>query len=233
MMPMRCPTGDEIVAQAIALLPRGRAWQTHESGPRPGSVLFRYWRSVSESLAHLCARLCDLRLEFWCATHVETRPEWLAEYGLPDDCDPYPDLCAKVAALGGATCDFYREVAARSGWDVDCDDSVIDCGELAGALLAGPDQVGGGSSAGTIRITVYPLTSPAYVGPVENGPMAGCFLTGLLLDCEPGFEALRCVLGRVIHGHVRLEIGTTHPRTTLTDAPLTADSGNPTDGAAP
>lgn len=230
MMPLRCPTGDEIVTQAIALLPRGRAWQTAEGGPRPGSVLFGYWRAISESLAFLCSRLCDLRLEFWCATHVETHAEWLAEYGLPDECDPYPDLCAKVAAQGGATCAFYREVVARAGWDIDCSDDLIECGDLTGAMLAGLGQVGGGSTAGTIRITVYPETSPAYVAPIENGPMAGCFLTGLMLDCDPGFEALRCLIGRIAHAHVRVEYGTTYPRTTLTDAPLTADSGAPTDG---
>lgn len=233
MMPIRCPTGEEIAHQALALLPRGRAWQTHEGGPRPGSVLFGFWRSISEGLAFVSSRLCDLRLEFWCATHAETRAEWLAEYGLPEDCDPYPDLCAKVAAFGGATCDFYREVAARAGWDIDCDDDVIECGDLTGDILCGLGQVGGGSTAGTVRIIVYPETSPSYVEPMESGPYAGCFLSGLLLDCDPGYEALRCVLDRIIHAHVVVEYLTTFPRTTLTDAPITADSGAPVDGGTP
>src|SRR2546421_695582 len=130
--PMRCPTRDEILNSALALLPQGRAWQSNEGGPavgydigfdpggyqdngfqaifRQGSILRRFWKSVAGLFSFLNDRLCALRLEFWCATHVETHDLWMAEYGLPDACDPFPDLCTKVAAIGGTRCEYYAEV---------------------------------------------------------------------------------------------------------------------------
>src|SRR4051812_19380625 len=124
---MRCPTLDEITTAVLSLLPRGRAWQTNEGLPRPGfepafnpkafqsdafqttreapSILWQYWRSFAVVVDYLTQRLCALRLEFWCQTLNETHDGWMTEYGLPDECDPFPDLCTKVAAIGGTRCE--------------------------------------------------------------------------------------------------------------------------------
>ena len=140
--PLRCPTLAEVLASALKLLPKGRAWQTHEGGPappldrgfnpgafdndafstrsKPGSTLFRFWKAVAACFTFVTQRLCDLRLEFWCATHKETHDLWMAEYGLPDLCDPFPDLCTNVAAIGGTRCEYYAAIAARSGWSISC-----------------------------------------------------------------------------------------------------------------
>jgi hypothetical protein len=124
----------------LRLLPRGRAWQSNEGGPlpyhvaafdpavfdpavfdaedKPGTILFRFIAALSHVFHFLRARLCSLRLEIWCQTKNETTPEWLAEYALPDDCDPFPDLCEKVAALGGSRCEYFNARIARKGWRV-------------------------------------------------------------------------------------------------------------------
>ena len=127
---MRCPTLDDTTSALLALLPRGRAWQTNEGVPMPGqeigfappgfnndafstvetkpSIIWQYWRSVAVVFQYATERLCALRQEFWCQSASETRDEWMVEYGLPDACDPFPDLCTKVAAIGGTRCEYYR-----------------------------------------------------------------------------------------------------------------------------
>lgn len=194
---LRCPSGDEIAAQALKLLPRGRAWQTHEVGPQPGTVLYGYWRAFGESVAHLCQRLCDLRFEFWCATQVETHNEWLAEYGLPDDCDPYPDLCAKVAAIGGASCDHYQLIAARAGWSISC---AAPCAVEAGCAEAGLSTPGLSVAAGTLTIVVHAADSPAYVAALGAAEV-GRLEAGERIDCDP-LDPLRCLVESVIHANL-------------------------------
>lgn len=230
-MTLRCPTTEEVAAQAIALLPRGRAWQTDESGPRPGTVLYGYWCAIADPIAFATRRLCDLYREFFCATQSETRAEWLLDYGLPDPCDPYPDLCAKVAAFGGARCEDYIALAAANGWDIDCDDGLDGCGDQLGFTSAGSLMVGGSAPNATLRIRVYPLTSPSFVGAVLTAPQTGALQTGTALACPPDISRLICLLDRVIQAHVLTTYFVAEPRTTLTDAPIRADSGNPTDGA--
>jgi len=202
---MWCPTKDDLTPQALALLPRGRAWATHESGPGPETTLFRYWSAVCDVFAYVCQRLCALRQEFWCSTHSETRDLWLAEYGLPDECDPYPDLCAKVAAYGGARCEDYVALAARAGWDIECIDVNSTCGDPAGGAVAGSMVPGVSLPAGKIVFRVFPQTSPAFVATYDTGPFAGSLQPGVMLDCEPDISGLACVLERVIHAHVRTE----------------------------
>ena len=46
----------------------------------------------------------------------ETRDVWEAEYGYPDACEAYENLCEKVTAVGGANCAYFADVAARRGW---------------------------------------------------------------------------------------------------------------------
>ena len=123
-----CPDLDAMRDQVFALLPPGRAWQTHDGGPWPGTRLYGFWSAVASLRAYFNARMCAMREQFFCATADEMRDIWLAQYGLPDDCDPFPDLCAKVQAIGGARCEYFQAVTQRKGWVIDC--------------LAGEDQCG-------------------------------------------------------------------------------------------
>lgn len=205
---MRCPDVDDITTQALALLPRGRAWRSHRQGPEPSSVLWQYWRAVSEVAAYLTARVCALRLEFWCATQSETNDQWLIEYGLPDACDPFPDLCTKVAAIGGTRCEYYAFIAARAGWSISCEVLGQDCGDYAGNAEMGCAQTGGQIGGYIVVIHVYLSESPAYVAAVETEPFAGNFQIGASLACAPDITALKCVLDRVVHAHILIDYQT-------------------------
>lgn len=202
-----CGGIDGLLSQVFALLPRGRAWQTNETGPRPGTTLYGYWRAFSEVVSFLNGRLCDLRREFFCATMTETEPEWLAEYGLPDACDPYPILCEKVRAVGEPYCETYVRVAEAAGWDIDCI-GTSQCAAPAGCAAAGHGVTGGPGLPATLAIRVYLGSSPAYSGYVTVGPIAGCMAAGIPLVCPPDLSSLDCLLSRLVHAHVRIDYET-------------------------
>jgi hypothetical protein len=205
-------------------MPRGRAWQSNEGGPVPGiarafdlsgfdpngfqtknrdaTKLSQFWAAIAVVVTFIMSRWCDLRLEFWCATHKETDDLWMAEYGLPDACDPFPDLCTKVAALGGTRCEYYAALAARAGWSISCDTVTGDCGDYAGFAEVGCAQTGTANAGATIVITVNLSQSPAFIAPIEAGAYAGNFQVGGSLACDPDISPLVCLLSRVVHAHV-------------------------------
>ncbi|TNY10624.1 hypothetical protein EW662_21980, partial [Escherichia coli] len=75
-------------------------------------------------LSYTYQRLCKYVDEFFCKTVNESLDQWIAEYGLDDECDPYGhSLCIKVAAQGGATCDYFVQMAQLSGWSIACEDT--------------------------------------------------------------------------------------------------------------
>lgn len=224
--PFRCPTLDEIMAGLPAVLPKGRAWQTHEGGPLPGSeiafepagfeadgfatryrkpsILRRFWKSIAAVLVFVNARLCDLRLEFWCATHKETHDLWMAEYGLPDECDPFPDLCTKVAAIGGTRCEYYAEVAARMGWSIECVEATFDCGSRVGFSRAGKAKAGSPQHAATLKVIVHLASSSAYHGGRALKSLAGRMRAGRRQSCGPDFSPLLCLMSRVVHAEIQV-----------------------------
>ncbi|CAM5764354.1 hypothetical protein [Bosea minatitlanensis] len=215
-MTLICPSPEEMTGQALALLPRGRAWSTHEVGPRPGTVLFGFWRSVGEIFAFLTGRLCALHPEFFCDSHVETRDLWLAEYGLPDECDPFGDPCAKIRAQGGARCEDIAELAAAAGWSIRCIEDV--CASLPGAGSAGCFMPGS-ATAGRLIVEVDLDASPAWTGTLQTQPQAGAILAGVPLSCGPDFSRLTCLLDRVLHAHLALEVRIYEPpRPIVTEA---------------
>jgi hypothetical protein len=219
-----CPTRLQIFRQLLLLLPRGRAWQSNEAAGqaftagmaqqgfaqpglfqtlhRPLTVMHAFWSAVADFFFQLTQVLCAVRLEFWCATQSKTRELWLAEYGLPDACDPFPDLCAKVAALGGTNCAYYRQVAARAGWSIDCETlSSAICFEI-GTFQLGNVGLGGAGGAAAIGVTVDLAASPAFQGRIDTRPQLGAFQLGNTLNCDPDFAPLVCLLDRIGHAHV-------------------------------
>lgn len=205
-MALACPSAEAVAGQLVKLLPRGRAWRTHEGGPEPASTLWRFWRAVAEPFAFLHERLCALRLEFWCATHSETRDVWLAEYGLPDACDPFPDLCTKVAALGGTRCDYYAAVAARAGWSIACLTRQGQCGVAAGGRRAKAGRANPGRRLGPAQmiIRVDLGASPAYAGGRRARARAGRLRAGRPLSCGANIDALKCLIERVVHAEIEV-----------------------------
>lgn len=228
--PFRCPTLDESIAATVALLPRGRAWPVNDGG----GVIFRfrtwlaalagavpqawplgyvqagYWSAAGAVRNYLEARLCALRLEFWCATHVETDAEWMREYGLPDSCDPFPDLCLKVKALGGQRCEYFNEIIARLGWRAECFEKSESCGSRAGCSFAGHATAGNSRALGLIikvhtgEPNVAPTIETRYVP-----PRSGRFRAGQHASCDtiehPSIEPIRCLMDRIAPAHVVIQ----------------------------
>lgn len=200
--PFQCPTRDELWRQIIALLPRGRAWQTHEQifdrydfepdsevGPfeigvspigvfdlERLTVMQQFWLAYAELLATLNQRACDLVEEMFCDTVSELLDEWYADLGLPDGCGPWRTLCEKVNAVGGCTIAYLVGLAADLGWTIE---------------VTEPD--------GTILVNVLLSQSPAYVAAGVQEARAGAARTGFNYaapQCPPGAETVVCLIKR-------------------------------------
>lgn len=204
-VPDECLTQPQALDALIALLPRGRAWTTTSETPVRLGVL----DAMANLWAFLEARICAAKLEFFCQTQVETTDLWLADYGLPDACDPYPDLCGKVAAFGGARCAYFVEIAARAGWAISCVDHF--CGALAGRGRAGRAQTGTGRAQSELHVRVDLAASRAWSGGYRTPPLAARLRAGRRLACPPDLEPLKCVLERIVHAHVLIVYETVAP----------------------
>ena len=228
--PFHCPTVEESIDATVALLPQGRAWPVNDGGGTlsrfrawlsalagavpaawpVGYVQAGFWSAIGTVRNYAERRLCDLRLEFWCATHVETHPEWMREYGLPDDCDPFPDLCTKVRALGGQRCEYFNEIIARLGWRAECYERSDACGAKAGCAQAGCAQTGNSRRLGLLikvhtgEPNVQPSIERRYVP-----PRAGRMRAGQRPSCDtiehPSIAPIRCLMDRIAPAHVEIQ----------------------------
>lgn len=198
-----CPTRDEMLPQLLALLPRGRAWGTHDGGPFSG-VMLQFWTAVADLFVYMNQRLCDLREEFFCSSAKETLDLWNADYGLPDGCDPFASLCAKVADPGGNTCDYYEARAAAAGWSVKCISSGA-CNRAGPRARAGAARASAFAAAASLTLIVDTAASAAYAPPTSFAPRAGRFRAGQKLGCaEQSLAALQCLLAPIVPAHVLL-----------------------------
>lgn len=225
--PFRCPRKWELWRQIMALLPRGRAWQTHAPGgelvvasesSEAGSyelgstglgtepvverltTMQKYWAAYAEVLEFLHQRACALIEEFFCASTQEMLADWGVEYGFPDSCEPWDSLCEKVRATGGATCAYLASLAARLGWVIEC----ADCApsdDRAGQMVAGCNDPCR-CPANTIYIKVRRDLSPAYLTPDQSN-MAGQMVAGCNVPCDPVPEPVFCLIERFKPAHVR------------------------------
>lgn len=232
--PFRCPTKEEYLVQLMAMLPRGRAWQSHEAATSARitrypdapaecgeaecgaaqvgqvgliverTVLAAYWASYAGVHEFIAQRACQLLDEFFCETIRETLDVWADDYGFPDPCDPWEFLCEKVAAQGGATCDYITWAAARRGWEIAC----TDCGSAEPKAVVGCSFVGPWTytcfdcQANTLNITIDVINSPAFVV-YRNSPMAGCAMAGCSVLCGTNQQQIECLIERIKPAHVQ------------------------------
>ena len=232
--PLHCPTLPESIQATLDLLPRGRAWPANDGGgmlarflvwlsalvpavlPAAWPIGFVQTGFISAFGAvrnYLETRLCDLRLEFWCATHKETHDLWMQEYGLPDPCDPFPDLCTKVAALGGARCEYFNAIVSRIGWVIDCLNEVTACGSRTGCARAGTATAGYNRVIGLIlRVhTGEDFTTRYIASGRQITPRAGRMRAGQRPACDyvlteiPSTHPARCLVERIAPAHVSIE----------------------------
>jgi uncharacterized protein YmfQ (DUF2313 family) len=220
-----CPTQADLIPQYLALLPRGRAWGEGGPGREPGGVMYGWIAALAAVFAAAHAAICALRLEFFCSSAVETVDWWNEEYGLPDGCDPFPNACAKIAAQGGVTCDYYESVAAEHGWDIVCGSyappeivGMASCLFASGVGARCPYPASVGSRAGGLEITVLvpePMpTAPAPTATPIPLPLAGNFYAGNALACipsisspplaKPDITGLQCLMARIAPAHAAI-----------------------------
>lgn len=221
--PFQCPTKWQIFLQMLALLPSGRAWQTH-SGTVESDVLSdavseadkiggltvmqRYWAAFSEVSEWLHQRACALLDEAFCATRNELDNEWASEFAFPDPCEPYFDLCDKMLALFDGRCESFVEIAAAHGWAIEClscevaDAGGLGCGwSLGDGTALGCDYC----APGDLFIAVKPSESPAY--DYNTGTALGCgWALGdtRKLGCNGNLYEMRCLIERFAPAHVRV-----------------------------
>lgn len=202
---LRCPTLEETLASMLASIPRGRAWQNVPFATGDETTQRQFWRALADPAQRLNARLCALTDEFFCDTAIETRDIWAAEYGFPDACDPFADLCAKVDAVGDTTPAYAEAASLLRGWVVSIEEQFITASMsgyvglgMAGAMLCGAEQ------GVTWQVTIDTEASPAWAGWGEGVPFAGLMMAGESLACPPDISSLECVLRRIAPAHVDL-----------------------------
>jgi uncharacterized protein YmfQ (DUF2313 family) len=204
-----CLSKTEWTEALAALRPRGEAWRNGDFDGLSGSVMGQFFAGTAACFAAADARLCDLANEFFCSTAVETRDLWALEYGLPDGCDPFADVCEKVNAVGDTTPEYVIAAALRRGWSITInqvfvsgiEDCVAGCG-LAGAMICGASQ------GVAWFFTVDLAASPSYVASAGTAPLAGLMLSGDSLDCPPDIGSLTCLVRRIAPAHADLDFVT-------------------------
>jgi uncharacterized protein YmfQ (DUF2313 family) len=224
--PLRCPSVAESIAATVALLPPGRVWPARDpslrdrflawlqSGPistPAGYVQIGFFAAIGAARNFLETRLCALRLEFFCATQSETHEQWLAEYGLPDACDPFPDLCLKVKAQGGARCEYFNAIIARLGWRAECFDKSQFCGSRYGARHSRFGRARFGNAV-ALALVIKVHTGQVNVQPsIESRyrvPRFGRFRYGHRPSCDtiahPSLTPIRCLMDRIAPAHVQI-----------------------------
>lgn len=222
--PFQCPTKWQLWRQIMALLPRGRGWQTNldaslvvvRDSSQVGTFeanhtgigaieptveqltgLQRYWLACAEVHEYLHQRACALIEEMFCSSTVALRGEWGIDYGFPDTCEPYDTLCEKVQALGGSTCAYLAQLAGRLGYTVEC----IDCDgrvATAGCLEAGltPLDCECSPNKTLIRISV---ARSSFAEPFE----AGSLVAGCTPPCPVAPDQVICLIERFKPAHVK------------------------------
>lgn len=200
-----CHSDAEIALALAALRPRGEAWRHGGFDALEGSMMGGFFAALGAAFGPTDRRVCDMVDQFFCSSATETLDIWAREYGVPDGCDPFADICEKVNAVGDTLPAYAAWAALRRGWSIAISEEFItrveDCSMgmgLMGTMVLGAEQ------GVTWRITVDRAASPAYQAPAATGPIMGLMLLGDVLDCDPDNEALRCLIRRIAPAHADL-----------------------------
>ena len=189
------PTGDALLPQMLALLPRGSAWRTdYVADADDDSFLHRFWRAVSDPVSDLYAKSWELVLQSTACTLTSGLDDWNAEFGLPDPCvAPSSDFTDQVAALrekvageGGGSIPYFVCLAARLGYTIEIEEPhFFECGisELIDAA-ENPDQLASDLKAYWIVhvLNAVPTYFELGVGSVGYTRLSD-FTTALDLEC--------------------------------------------------
>jgi len=177
-----CASQDQLYAAIQALMPRGRAWQNHDYVARQDSVMQSLLWVIAGEFAYMEAAVCSMIDEYFCQTTDADRDLWLEEFGLPDACDVFgTNLCAKVAAYGDTSPEYYTALAAELGWVADIRWLTGDDPEFPGVIS-------------TLHVIIDVGNSPAIApeAAVENAEVEEAFVG------DPDTTSLICSLDGII-----------------------------------
>lgn len=204
-----CHSDAEIGRQIAAYRPRGDAWRHGGHDALEGSEMGKVFAAFGGAMGPTERRFCALIDEFFCSSAVETRDLWALDYGVPDGCDPFADVCEKVNAVGDSIPAYAQAAALRRGWSVAIGQVFVtlvqDCRMGHGRL--GTLRMGAAQGV-EWTITVSLSGSPAYVADDSRRPLMGRMLLGWSFSCGPDIEPLRCLIRRIAPAHADLVFAT-------------------------
>lgn len=184
---------ERITASTVQKYPPGWAYDALAD---PDALMARRSLSWEEIVYDISARACDLLAEFVCHRASETLDHWNDDYGIPDACG-INDLCAKVAAIGGADCSYLTSLAARLGYSLCCDEVPtevqVGCWQLGvDPMPPAVDWRYGGSELGfaMLGVCVGP-DAGSGLGQVVQGP-EDCNIAGYYDDSGSGAVDAPC-----------------------------------------
>ena len=198
-----CPTREQVYQTSLSLLPQGLAWQTDTAFlPREKSVLKKFWYAVSDPFHYLEQRICAALSEFFCSSASETIDQWECDYGVPDDCGLWNNVCVKVGAIGGGDCAYFQEIASQAGYKIKCVSSETYKKTRSGCAKAGCSFLGADIEDNNLYIVVIIEDSPA----INQGtiPKVGCTQAGCTSLCAQTVDWLACVFEQIIPAHIKL-----------------------------
>ncbi|KFC63969.1 hypothetical protein FG93_05479 [Bosea sp. LC85] len=200
-----CRTDDEVARGLAALRPRGDAWRNGGHDGLNGSTMAGFFAGLGAAIGPVERRVCALIDEFFCSSAVETLDLWALEYGAPDGCDPFADVCEKVNAVGDSIPAYAEAAALRRGWSIVIAQEFI---TIVQCCRMGHGRMGmlrmGAQDGVAWRITVDLASSPSYVAAENRKPLLGRMLMGWAFDCGPDIEALACLIRRIAPAHADL-----------------------------
>ncbi len=201
-----CPTDADVASALAALRPRGDAWRNGGFDGLQGSTMVRFFSALGVGMGPTHRRFCALTDEFFCSSAFETIDLWKLEYGVPDGCDPYADVCEKVNAVGDTTTAYAIAAAASRGWSIGIAEewitNVEDC--TVGLGLMGTAIFGAENGVKWI-VTIDLTASIAFTVKAGVEPLFGLMLAGDTFDCPPDIEPLKCLIRRIAPAHADLE----------------------------
>ncbi len=188
-------TAADYRAQLQALLPQGPAWPREED-----ATLTKFLAGLAEELARVDARAQVLIEEADPRTTLELLPDWERVAGLPDTCTVQPDtlqerraaLVAKLTALGGASRQYFIDVAAALGFAI----TITELGPFLAGHSAAGDAAGSEAWRPVWRVNAAEFTITSFA--------AGISAAGEPLR-DWGNEILECVLRRLKPAHTEIE----------------------------
>lgn len=200
-----CHSDEQIARSLAALRPRGDAWRHGGFDALDGSGMGGFFGGLGAAFGPTDRRVCDMVDEFFCSSAAETLDLWALDFGVPDGCDPFEEVCDKVNAVGDTIPAYAQAAALRRGWSIAIAEEFITGVEdgCYGAGLYGT-QLYAAEQGVAWRITVDLSASPAYQRYVDVEPLFGLMLHGDSFDCGPDIEGLKCLIRRIAPAHADL-----------------------------